>query len=240
MMRFWLTILLAIFSTFVCAQPLDDISKRLKYLENHGDFQFDTTGFSFLPKLDYRCDNGNANRWDYFHVVDVNQDGLNDLIYSGPCSPDNQTAVFLNNGRVFRKVYDYPGKIVSIEKIQSGTIINIFKEAIRCEDYSQYTAIFIDVKSQLTKNTILFAPKTKIALAGRLRQEKVVGLIRTTPQINDAIKRNDCNTAVLKGNQLTRIEEFRDVVQLNKYGEWWLVLYPETREKSWIGWMRLN
>jgi hypothetical protein len=162
------------------------------------------------------------------------------LIYSGPCSPNNQTAVFLNNGRVFRKVYDYPGDIVSIEKIQSGTLINILKEAIRCEDYSQYTAIFIDIKSQLTKNTILFAPKTKITMAGRLRQEKVVGLIRTTPQINDAIKRNDCNTAVLKGNQLTRIEEFRDVVQLNKFGEWWLVLYPETREKSWIGWMRLN
>ena len=65
-------------------------------------------------------------------------------------------------------------------------------------------------------------------------------MIRTTPQVNDEIKRNACNTAVNKGNQLTRIEEFKNIVQLNKFGEWWLVLYQENREKSWIGWMRLN
>ena len=241
MMRFWFTILLGTFTTFVYGQPLDDLSKRLKYLERQGNFEFDTTGFSSLPKFDYRCDNANRHRWDYFHVADLNQDGLNDLIYSGPCSPNNnQTAIFLNNGRVFRKIYDYPGEIVSMEKNEFATIINILKEAIPCENYSQYTEVTIDLKSQLKKNTILFGPTTKITIGSRLRQEKVVGLIRTTPQVNDEIKRNACNTAVNKGNQLTRIEEFRNIVQLNKSGEWWLVLYQENQEKSWIGWMRLN
>jgi hypothetical protein len=239
-MRYWLTILLGICTTFVYAQPLGDISKRLKYLEKQGDFKFDTTGFSSLPKFDYRCDNSNAHQWDHYHVADLDQDGMKDLIYSGPCSSNDQIGIFLNNGKVFKKIYDQPGRIVSIEKSQSATIINILQEAIRCEDFSQYTELTIDLKSQITKNTILFGPKTKITVAARLRQEKVVGMIRTTPQINDAIKRNDCNTAVLKGNQLTRIEEFKNVVQLNKFGEWWLVLYPENSEKSWIGWMRLN
>ena len=147
-MRYWFTILLGTFTTFVYGQPLDDLSKRLKHLERQDDFKFDTTGFSSLPKFDYRCDNANRHRWDYFHVVDLNQDGLNDLIYSGPCSPNNQTAIFLNNGRVFRKIYDYPGKIVSIEKSESATIINILKEAIPCENYSQYTEVTIDLKSQ--------------------------------------------------------------------------------------------
>jgi len=96
------------------------------------------------------------------------------------------------------------------------------------------------LKSQVTKHTILFGPTTKITIGGRLKQEKVVGMIRTTPQVNDEVKRNECNTAVRKGNQLTRIEEFKNIVQLNKYGDWWLVLYQENGEKSWIGWMRLN
>ncbi|HEX6223554.1 MAG TPA: hypothetical protein VFZ52_04050 [Chryseolinea sp.] len=240
MIRYCLTILLVVLTMLVYAQPLTDIGKRLGYLEKQNDFRYDTTGFSSLPKFDYRCDNANANRWDYFHVTDLNQDGLDDLIYSGPCIANTQTGIFLNTGRVFKKVYDYPGKILSIEKSPSATTINILKDAGGCEDYSQYTELSIDTKSQVTKNTILFGPKTKITVAARLRQEKVVGMIRTTPQINDVIKRNECNTAVLKGNQLTRIEEFKDVVQLNKFGEWWLVLYPENREKSWIGWMRLN
>jgi len=239
-MRYWLTILLGTFITFVYAQPLDDLGKRLKHLERQEDFKFDTTGFLSLPKLDYRCSKTNPHRWEYFHVADLNQDGLNDLIYSGPCSPSDQTAIFLNNGRVFRRIYDFPGKVVSIEKNESATIINILKEATPCEDFSQYTEVTIDLKSQLTKNTIHFGPKTKITLAGRLRQEKVVGMIRTSPQVNDEIKRNECNTAVRKGNQLTRIEEFKNIVQLNKFGEWWLVLYQENSEKSWIGWMRLN
>lgn len=240
MMRFWLTILLGTFTTLVYGQPLDDLGKRLKYLEKQEDFKYDTTGFSSLPKFDYRCDNKNQQRWDYYHVTDLNQDGLSDLIYSGPCSPNNQTAIFLNNGRVFKKIYDFPGKVVSIEKSDSATTVNILKEAILCENYSQYTGITVDFKSRVSKNTILFAPTTKITIRDRLRQVKVVGTIRTTPQVNDEIKRNACNTAVNKGNQLTRIAEFRNIVQLNKFGEWWLVLYQENQEKSWIGWMRLN
>lgn len=239
-MRYWFTILLGMLVSFVYGQPINNLSKRLKLLETHSDFKFDTTGLSSLPKLDYRCDDANPHRWDYFHVADLNQDGLKDLIYSGPCSPNNQTGIFLNNGRVFKRIYDYPGKIVSIENSESGTIINILKEATPCEDYSEYTEITIDSKSQLTKHAILFGPTTKITVAGRLKQEKVVGMIRTTPQVNDEIKRNECNTAVRRGNQLTRIEEFKNIVQLNKFGEWWLVFYPENGEKSWIGWMRLN
>ncbi|HET6541478.1 MAG TPA: hypothetical protein VFG46_13400 [Chryseolinea sp.] len=240
MMRYWFTILLWTFVTFVYGQQMHNLSKRLQHLEKQGDFKFDTTGFSSLPKFDYRCDDANAHRWDYFHVVDLNQDGLKDLIYSGPCSPNNQTGIFLNNGRAFKRIYDYPGKIVSIEKSESATVINILKEATPCEDYSQYTEVSVDLNSQVAKHTILFGPTTKITIGGRLKQEKVVGMIRTTPQVNDEVKRNECNTAVRKGNQLTRIEEFKNIVQLNKSGDWWLVLYQENGEKSWIGWMRLN
>lgn len=238
-MKYWLTILGGVLVVASYAQPLADISKRLKALEKQSAFQHDTVGFRSLPKFDYRCDNNNEHPWDYYHVMDVNNDGLKDLIYSGPCDKQGQTGIFLNLGRVFKRIYDFPGVIVSIDTGEHTTI-NILREACCCEDYSQYIQISIDKDARVTKHTIVFAPKTKITVANKLSRIKVVGTIRATPQINDVIKRNQCNTAVLKGNQLTRIQDFKNIVQLNKSGPWWLVLYPESNEKAWIGWMRLN
>lgn len=238
-MKYWLMIFAGVWSVAAQGQPSEELSKRLKLLERQSPFNHDTTGFSALPKFDYRCDNNNEHPWQYYHVMDVNRDGLNDLIYSGPCSPHGYTGIFLNVGRAFKRVYDFPGVILSIDT-GATTTINILREACCCEDYSQYMQLNIRADGNITKHTILFSPKTKIALANRLVQEKVVGTIRATPQVDDTIKRNECNTAVLKGNQLTRISEFRNIVRLNRVGQWWLVLYPETNEKSWIGWMRMN
>ena len=222
------------------AQPITEVAKRLKLLETSPEFAFDATGFSSLPKFDYHCDNENQKGSDFYHVVDLNNDGQNDLIYSGPCKPYNQTAVFLNTGRVLRKLFDNPGKIISLEKAGASTVINILKEACCCEFYSQYIQVTINEKSQVTKNTIVFSAKTKITLGTRLKAEKVVGTLRTTPHVNDAIKRDECNDAVVRGNQLKRIHDFEDIIQLNKVGPWWLVLYPESSERSWVGWMKLN
>lgn len=240
MIRYGLMMVIVASAVFSYGQPLADISRRLKVLENPTDFKHDASEFSTLPKVDYHCDNKNQNASDFYHVVDLNADGLKDLIYSGPCSPYNQTAIFVNTGRSLKKIYDYAGKIVSIEKNSSSTIVNILKEACCCEFYSQFIQVTINDKSQFTKNTIVFGAKTKITLASKLREEKVVGTLRTTPQVNDVIKRDECNNAVIRGNQLKRIHDFENVIQLNKSGPWWLVLYQETSERSWIGWMRLN
>jgi hypothetical protein len=238
--RYGLTIGIATLTAVSYAQPLTDIAKRLKLLEEQPEFIYDVSGFSSLPKLDYHCDNENQNKSDYYHVVDLNNDGLKDLIYSGPCAPYYQTAIFINTGRVFRKLYDNPGKITSLEKDTSSTIINIFKEACCCEFYSQYIQLTINNKSQLGRNTIVFGAQTKITVGTRLREEKVVGTLRTTPHVNDVLKRNECNDAVVRGNQLKRIYDFSNIIQLNKVGPWWLVLYPESSERSWVGWMKLN
>ena len=238
-MKYSLTILAGVWVAVSFGQPLADISKRLKALEQQTTFYHDTAGFFKLPRFDYRCDNGNEHPWDYYHIMDVNRDGLKDLIYSGPCGDHAQTGIFLNVGRVFRRIYDFPGVVISIDT-GMVTTINMLREACCCEDYSQYIQVTIDQDARLTKNTIVFDPKTKIKLANKLSRVKVVGTIRGTPQINDVIKKNECKTAVLTGNQLTRIVEFKSIVQLNKSGPWWLVLYPENNEMSWLGWMRLN
>ncbi len=238
-MKLWLTILILGHVAISHGQTLEALRARLLLLENAGDFRFDTTGFSKLPKIDYRCDNKNTSLADFYHVIDLNHDGMSDLIYSGPCAPENQTGIFLNTGRAFRKVYDNPGKILSIESSKNKTIINILKEACCCEFFSQYTEVVIDENSGVARNTIVFGAKTRISVSSRLKEDKVMGTLRTTPHVNDAIKRDECNNTV-KGNQLTRIRDFKDVIQLNRTGPWWLVLYRENSERSWIGWMKLE
>jgi hypothetical protein len=238
-MKLSFTILLLLLAILSYAQTLDGLRERLSILQAKGEFNYDTTGFSSLPRIDYKCDNKNKRPVDNFHVVDLNEDGLNDLIYSGPCDGETQTGIFLNTGRVFRKVYDNVGKILSIEKAGSETKINIFKEACCCDFFSQYTQITINEKSEITRNTIVFGAQTKILVSSRFKEDKAMGTIRTTPQVNDVVKRDDCNNSV-KGNHLTRISDFRSIVQINKIGSWWLVWYPESGDRSWIGWMKLD
>lgn len=227
-------------TVFSYGQTLSDISKRLNALANRVDFPYDTTGFSSLPKFNYHCDDKNQKESDFYHVIDLNNDGLNDLIYSGPCMPYEQTGIFLNDGHKFKKVYNYPGKIVSVDKGPSATIINILKEACCCDYYTDYTQVTIDSASTMTKNIITFEANTKIKLSSKLSRVKVVGTLRTSPKIDNSLKKDNCKDEITKGNHLTRIVEFRNVVQLNKLGEWWLVLYQENKERSWIGWMKMN
>ncbi len=220
-------------------QSLHGLRNRLRILEKPPEFKADTTGFSTLPRTDYGCDNKNKNPSDYYHVVDLNSDGKNDLVYSGPCKNAAQTAIFINTGRTLKKIYDNLGRVVSIDKEGKEVKINIFKEASGCDFFSQFTEIVINDKSQMRRHTIVFGAQTKISVAARLREDKVVGTMRTTPQVNDVVKRDACNNTV-RGNQLTRIHDFRDIVQISKSGPWWLVLYPETGDRAWIGWMKLE
>jgi hypothetical protein len=238
-MRLPFTILITLLATLSYGQSLDGLRSRLKILEEPSGFRNDTTGFSSLPKIDYSCDNQNKIPSDNYHVVDLNGDGLKDLIYSGPCKNVTQSAIFLNTGRVFRKAYDNIGRVVSVEKVESETKINIIKEASRCDFFSQYTEVVINEKSQIRRNTIVFGAQTKISVAARLREDKAMGTMRTTPQVNDIIKRDACNNTI-KGNHLTRIHDFRNIVQINKAGPWWLVMYPESGDRAWIGWMKLE
>ena len=238
-MRMPFAILTTLVVNFSFGQSLEGLRNRLIMLERPPEFRMDTAGFSSLPKIDYGCDDNNKTASQYYHVVDLDNDGRNDLLYSGPCRNAQQAAIFFNTGKSLKKVYDNLGRIISVEKKESKTRIHVFKEASRCDFFSQYTEIVINDKSEMTRHTIVFGAQTKISVATRLREDKVVGTIRTTPQVNDVVKRDACNNTI-RGNHLTRIHDFRDIVQINKSGPWWLVLYPETGDRAWIGWMKLE
>jgi hypothetical protein len=235
-MKFGVIILLVGFGIASNAQTLTDIEKRLRLLDNRVEWTYDTTGFSKLPKLEYDCDGENENPWDYYHVVDLNNDGLKDLIYSGPCHPYSQTDIFLNNGQTLKQVHDYPGELISIEKKADGTVVNVFKEFCCCDYYSDYIQLTIYNDSHVEKNQITFEGNTEVKF-DRLIELKVKGRLRTTPELNDKDHKDECTDQEIKGNHLAYIKNPTKVIQLKQSGQWRLVLYSVDKTNSWIGWI---
>jgi hypothetical protein len=220
-------------------QTLADVEKRLKLLLNPTKLHYDTTGFSTLPKIDFFCDDENKNNWAYYHVVDLNKDGRSDLIYSGPCMPYFQTAIFLNDGLNLNQVHSYPGNIISIEQESDRAIVNILMEGCCCDYFSDYIEVTIHNNSRVDKNQITFDNNTKLDLSN-LAEIEVTGTLRTSAELDDIEKKEDCTNQIVTGNHLTYINKLVTVFQLQRAGQWRLILYPEDKEKSWIGWIKVD
>jgi hypothetical protein len=238
-MKFGLTILLLAVVIAINAQTLTDIEKRLRLLGNKTGWTYDSAGLSKLPKLNYDCDDDNRSTWDFYHVIDLNNDGLKDLIYSGPCHPYSQTDIFLNDGMTLRQIHDYPGELVSIDKKTDRTVINIFKEFCCCDYYSDYIQVTIHNDSHIDKNQITFEGNTQIKV-DKLTEVKVKGILRTSPELNDKEKKDDCTDKIIKGNHLTYIDKLTTVFQITQSGQWLLILYPVDKMNSWIGWIKVD
>lgn len=227
------------------AQTLKDIDRRLSYLNKSVPLTYDTTDFFTLPQVKYECDDHfeafefpeNKKSIEFYHVVDLNNDGLKDLIYSGPCSPYYQTGIFLNDGKTLKLVYDYPGEVVSLEKLKDKTLINILKESCCCDYYSDYIQVTIWNDSRVDKNQITFWSNTEINV-GMIGEIKIKGILRNSPEINDNKIKDECSNSVMEGNHLTHIDKSTTVIQLNQFGQWKLILYNVDKENSYIGWIK--
>ncbi|GCD76948.1 hypothetical protein JCM31826_04300 [Thermaurantimonas aggregans] len=244
-MKLGLTIIFLGLVTGLNAQSLTDIEKRLRFLEKSAPLTYDTTGFSTLPKVKYLCDEHfdayefpeNKKTEDYYHVVDLNNDGLKDLIYSGPCLPYDQTGIFLNDGKSLKLIHGYPGEVVSLEKSIDKTTINILKKSCCCDYYSDYIQVTIWNDSRVDKHQITFFGNPEIKI-DKVTELKTKGVLRTSPEVNDIKKKDDCSDQIMEGNHLTRIDKITTVVQLSQSGQWKLVLYSVDKENSYIGWIK--
>jgi len=215
------------------------MEERLRLLTKKEKWECDTTGFFNLPRFNHHCNVENQHPFDYYHVLDLNMDGKNDLIYSGPCNPYFQTTIFLNDGLKLKPIHDYPGLIVSIEAKADSKSVNIFKESIVCDHFSELIRVTIFKDSRIVRNQISFDASTKIQTE-TLSEIRVKGVLRTTPELNDTGKEADCSGQVQKGNHLLYLEKLTTVVELKREGHWRLILYPMNSMNSWIGWIRVD
>ena len=67
---------------------------------------------------------------------------------------------------------------------------------------------------------------------------KIKGILRTSPEINDKKKKDDCSDQIIEGNHLAHINKLTTVVQLSQSGQWRLVLYEVDKDNSYIGWIK--
>jgi hypothetical protein len=244
-MKISLTLILLGLLIEMSGQTLEEVSQKINLLKTPSEIANDTMGFSQLPALTIECDDHfkaydfpeNQTKWDYYHVIDLNRDGLKDFIYSGPCLPYDQTSVYLNDGTHLKRVFEHAGKIVSFKQLKGRTIITLFKKCCCCDYNSDLVDVIIHRDSRVEEKWITFFGNTEVK-ADKLERIKVNGILRTHPEVIDADVRDSCTDEMLKGNHLKNIVQTTDVIQLSRDGNWRLVLYTEDAKQSWIGWIK--
>lgn len=239
-MRYCILFIALFWTTDASSQKPPSLSARLALLIDLPEFKYDTTGISNLRLPDNHCARKNDNSSDFYHLTDLNNDGKKDVIYSGPCEPFEQTSIYLSISGGWKRVYSYPGKLITIERKSSGSIIHILKDVCCCYPFKEFIQLSIDNDSKIVRDVITLGGETRVRINTRFKDEKVMGTLRTSPIVNDNPKADECKRQVYRGNQLRRIEGFKDVTQLYKSGSWWLVLFRENQERAWIGWMKLE
>lgn len=216
---------------------LQSIQRRVNLINHPASIKYDTTGFSKLS-VDNNCDDENEHLWDYYSVVDLNNDGQNDLIYSGPCMPNSGTYIYVTEANRLLLLYHGGGDIISMESVGKQTRINSLNGAIGCLNESYLTEIIIEGTLPPIIHSIEYhvLPKKNFE---NLMMIKVKGILRKSPRKDDIDHKDGCEQ-FYKGNQLLNIEEETEVIQLDQQGEWKLVLYDQNKFHSVIGWIQIK
>ncbi|PKV50954.1 hypothetical protein ATE84_3023 [Aquimarina sp. MAR_2010_214] len=219
------------------SQTQTDLRDQLMVLVNADsvNFKLDSTGFEKLPKIDYDCYDGESGI--FWHVQDLNNDGLKDLIYSGPCKPYYQCIIFLNDGTKLNNVYDSPGKLLKVQTDHLASKISILKSNCCCDYYSEFTEISIGFDNRMVKAIVEYHFDTKVSLASELKEKLISGVLRSKPIVYDNIHQDPCLPQKNIGNQILKINNEKVVVLDFKEG-WYLILHKKDNEHSIIGWVK--
>lgn len=226
---------LILVSFYATAQTVEDVRRKLLVLSSPSPFMADTANLSKLPKLDYMCDDENTRRGDFYSVVDLNDDGLNDLLYSGPCLPYDQTGIFINYGSKLEKVYDYPGAIISVKKTSSGTVIASLKEPAGCDRFYELTEI--NIEGPRARTTRISFTQRPTFTSTDLSVTTVKGILRSSSIEDNEVREDECSGQSVRGNHLLTIERDTHAIRLAHAGTWLLVLVAQDGEHSIIGWI---
>ncbi|NOS92106.1 MAG: hypothetical protein HOP30_09305 [Cyclobacteriaceae bacterium] len=234
-------------------QSIENIKKRLQLLSDSSKIRSDTTGLSRLPRFTFFCTaeiiiteedrtektipSEIQDPWNYYSVIDLNNDGLNDLVYSGPCNPYDQTGILLNDGKSLQLIYDYPGVVISIVKGSTQTTIHSLYRPTGCYSNNELIEITIVKGKPPSINRIGYTVIPKLNLQN-LKNVKVQGVLRWSPKQDDVERKDECSDQRIKGNHLLNIDKPTEAIQLDQFGQWRLVLYKTSNHESIIGWIK--
>jgi hypothetical protein len=141
----------------------------------------------------------------FFHWFDLNSDGHEDLIFSGPCMPYLQTDVYLWSNGNYKFVYGSGGEIVKIIKYPDSTILFLRIDGCCCEVFSSLHKIIIPRNSMELIDTAYVAWHVETGFTQINKTWKFIGMadtiaLRIAPERNNTIMKTDCTDGFKKGN----------------------------------------
>lgn len=69
---------------------------------------------------------------ELFHILDINNDGLLDISYSGPKAEGEGTVFYLNNGDTFLESDWIHGKVININRLEISKLLEVQTYAMPC------------------------------------------------------------------------------------------------------------
>ncbi len=212
--------------------------RNIQLITDSINFKLDSSEFSKLPKIQYNYECVKNDHEFSWHVMDLNNDGLKDVISLAPCDPYYQTVVFINNGSNLRKVYEYPGRLLAVKENGSGSIIHILKSSCCCDYYSELVEVKIDSNNKLSHCTFSYHEDTEVELNQNLELTKinVSGILRTKPIVNNNSFNDPCSSQIIHGNRILELDNDEVTIIATK-NDWHLVVHIQNDNHHIIGWI---
>lgn len=232
-----LFILLILISQICQAQIDDNLRTKLSILNqcNQTEFKLDSSGFNMLPTFGFEC-NSSEDELSW-HVVDLNNDGLKDLIYSGLCKGYYSSAIFLNDGFNLNKINESAGKLIEVKLTDQESKIYFLRSSCCCDYYSEFIEVTIGNNDSIYTESIQYHFNTIISLKSNFKEGTISGILRSEPIENDSLRSDPCTDEKLLGNQILKIERKKVIIIDSKDG-WNLVYYQNENSSSIIAWIR--
>lgn len=232
---FWIILVFPCYAQVTTLQKLDMLIEPKLFSA------YDSIGFSSLPELNSYCidenDGGNGSKHN-FMVIDLNQDGLKDLIFSGDCYPYSATEIFLNRIDSMELVYGRRGSLMDIEQSDSITSVLMLAEACCCIETAELVTLEITNSNLIKSSLIVYYNDTALKMENGLTQITLSGIIRRTPVEDDTKRKNSCYDEMVDGNRILSIDKPSVAYELYEVKGWKLVLYKAANEYSLIGWIK--
>ncbi len=233
-----LVLIVGIHAKHVASAQLDQIQTMMANvtLENKVGQQNDTTGLYLMQIPPYDCE---PMLPTYFHVVDWSGDGVDDLIFNGPCNPYPQTQFILQTKKGLMLAYEMGGTLLNIEPAGDRCLAWVYGEAIGCLRTASLTEIALGSDGALLSRTIIeWNPEDTLPKSDEYAQVQVAGILRETAREYDDVLKDECTGLKIIGNQVANLKTKCTALLLRSRNDWQLVCAPVADNHWRIAWIK--
>ena len=205
-------------------------------LESKIGQQNDTTGLSQMQIPAYNC---NPMSLSSFHVVDWSGDGVDDLIFNGPCNPYPQTQFILQTAQGLVLAYEMGGTLLHIEPAGDRCLAWVYGAAIGCLRTASLTQLELGGDGALLDRTIIdWNPADTLPISDDYAQVQVAGILRETARVYDDALTDECTGLKIIGNRVATLKTPSAALLLQSRTDWQLVCAPITENHWRIAWIQ--